>query len=129
MAEKPGRVVGWKLEPEHRSALLERFPPVWPDVIADHVTLDASATATTPLPDADSGEIVGYVNDGKGLQALVVAIDGSTDRPDGSTYHITWSIDREGGRTPKESNEVLAQQGWEEISSPILIALIPAQWP
>lgn len=123
------RVTGWKLDPEHRVALLQRIPPVWPDVIADHVTLDASATSTTPLPDADRGKIVGHVNDGKGLQALVVSIDGSTDRPDGSTYHITWSIDREGGRKSEESNEVLAQQRWEHLRSPILIDLIPAQWP
>lgn len=109
--------------------MLERFPPLWSDVIADHVTLDASAGSNTPLPDAGSGEIVGHVNDGEGLQALVVAIDGTTGRQDGSTYHITWSIDRKRGRKPVESNTVLGEQGWEELRTSIPIRLIPARCP
>ena len=34
-----------------------------------------------------------------------------TDRPDGSTYHITWSLGP--GRKARESNDVLRDQGWE----------------
>ncbi|WJY19900.1 hypothetical protein QQS45_06725 [Alteriqipengyuania flavescens] len=129
MTDASIRVTGWKLDRDDRAALLKRFPPVWPDIIADHVTLDPSATKDAALPDADFGEVVGHVNDRNGLQALVVAIDGSTDRPDGSIYHITWSIDRAQGREPKDSNDVLADQGWEEINSPVQIRLIPARWP
>ncbi len=40
-----------------------------------------------------------------GVEAMVVAIDGTTDRPDGSTYHITWSLGD--GRRARESNDVL----------------------
>lgn len=120
------RAIGWKLDREDREDLLERFPPVWPDVIADHITLDTGAGANGTLPCATCAEIVGHVNDGEGLQALVVAIDGTTDRPDGSTYHITWSIDRACGREPVESNAVLSERGWETLRHPLPIRVIPA---
>src|SRR3546814_9902597 len=54
------------------------------------------------------------VDDGEGLQALIVSIDGSTDRPDGSTYHITWSLDRSRGRKAVQSNDVIAERGRSE---------------
>jgi hypothetical protein len=115
--------VGWKLNRDQREELLERFPPLWPDVIADHVTLSVSQQE---LPPAVSAQIVGQTDDGAGLQALVVAIDGSTDRADGSTFHITWSLDRFGGRVPVESNHLLAKKGWTAIDVPIPIDLVPA---
>lgn len=119
-------VTGWLLDPDERDALLERFPPEWPDVIAHHVTLDAGADGDTPLPAAARGEIVGGINDGEGLEALVVAIDGTTDRPDGSTYHITWSLDRARGREPIQSNDVIAARGYRPLDDPVPIRLIPA---
>jgi len=122
-------VTGWKLDDDERTALLERFPPEWPDVIADHVTLDMHAGREAPLPHETDGEVVGAINDEVGLQALVVAIGGSTDRPDGSTYHITWSLDRARGREPIQSNQVIAEHGWRPLDDPIPIALIPARWP
>ena len=44
--------------------------------------------------------------------AMVVTIDGTTDRPDGSTFHITWSLDKSKGREARESNDVLKERGW-----------------
>jgi hypothetical protein len=119
------QVVGWLLEEADREALLARFPPRFPDVVAHHVTLDASGTAA--LPNAKPAAVVGEADDGKGVQALVVAIDGSTDRPDGSTYHITWSLDRAAGRKPIESNDVIARLGWRPIAGPIPIRITPAR--
>ena len=121
-------VTGWKLDPEERKALLERFAPLWPDVIADHVTLDAKAGQDDPPPGSQQGEIVGSVSDGEGLQALVLAIGGTTDRPDGSTYHITWSLDRGRGRQPVESNDVIAERGWDALGEVVPIRLIPARF-
>jgi hypothetical protein len=118
------RTIGWLLDEGDRVALLGRFPPIWSDVIAHHVTL-ASKTRD-PLPTITAGEVVGHVNDGKGLQALVVSIEGSTGRPDGSTYHITWSLDRARGREAKESNDVLRECGWEPIPDSIPIRLHPS---
>lgn len=119
------RTIGWLLDQADRAALLIRFPPIWPDVIAEHVTL-ASKTED-PLPDETAGQVIGHVDDGAGLQALAVAIGGTSDRPDGSIYHITWSLDREAGRRAIESNEVLAERGFTRLDAPIPIRLIPAE--
>ena len=54
--------------------------------------------------------MVGRADDGHGLECLVVEIDGATHRPDGSTYHITWSLGP--GRRARESNELLRDKGW-----------------
>lgn len=118
------RTIGWLLDEADRAALLARFPPVWPDVIAHHVTLQ-SATGQ-PLPTQTSGEIVGEADDGEGLQAPVVAIDGTTDRPDGSTYHITWSLDKARGREAVQSNQILAERGWHTVD-PIPVRLLPSE--
>jgi hypothetical protein len=50
---------------------------------------------------------------------------GTTDRPDGSTYHITWSLSP--GRRAKESNDVIAKLGWEPLELPMPVKLDPAQ--
>ena len=81
------------------------------NVVADHVTLRVGATPQTPLPRKPEARIVGRADDGKSLECLVVELDGTTDRPDGSTYHITWSLGP--GRKARESNDVLRDQGWE----------------
>ncbi|MGK6319065.1 hypothetical protein [Sphingomonas sp. DT-204] len=120
-------VIGWKLDRGERAALLERFPPHWPDVVADHVTLWSGAASDDPLPEPAAGEIVGIADDGAGVEAMAVRIGGTTDRPDGSTYHITWSLAR--GREAIESNDVLARQGWAPIAIPVPVTLLPARWP
>jgi hypothetical protein len=61
----------------------------------------------------------------RGHECLVVEMDGSTDRPDGSTYHITWSLGP--GRKARESNDVLRDRGWTHVD-PIDIELEPARF-
>ena len=119
-------VIGWKLDPEQRRELLQQFPPRFRNVVADHVTLQGKAADNATLPEEAQGEIVGRVADGSGVEAMVVAIDGTTDRPDGSTYHITWSLEE--GRTAQESNDVLASQDWERFDLPMPIRLQPARF-
>jgi hypothetical protein len=121
-------VMGWKLDREQRIALLKRLPPVWPDVIADHITLKSDVSADEPLPSATLAEIVGSADDDDGLQAMVVAIGGTTVRPDGGTYHITWSLDRSRGREAVESNDVIAARGWQPLPEPIPIQIEPARF-
>lgn len=121
-------VTGWKLDEAERAELLKRFPPEWPDVIADHVTLSYKVDPDGPLPEARSGEIMGGINDGEGLQAMVVAIDGMIERPDGGIYHITWSLDRARGRKAVESNTVIAERGWRPLDDPVRIGLSPAMF-
>jgi hypothetical protein len=118
------RTIGWKLDRAQRAALLERFVPLWLDVIADHVTLESQTSA--PLPGDVEAAIVGEARDDDGLQALVVAIDGTTDRPDGSSYHISWSLDRARGWRAVQSNDVIRRCGWSALDRPVPIKLIPA---
>jgi len=123
---KPETVTGWKLPETERELLLDRFPPEYANVIADHVTLRTGATSETPLPRKPEAQVVGRADDGQSLECLVVALDGTTDRPDGSTYHITWSLGA--GRKARESNDVLRDQGWEPIEAPIPVELEPARF-
>lgn len=124
---KPGTVTGWKLPRDERDSLLERFPPRYANVVADHVTLRVGATPETPLPrEPETARIVGRADDGDSLECLVVELDGTTDRPDGSTYHITWSLGPD--RKARESNDVLRDQGWEHLPARIDIRLEPARF-
>ena len=121
-------VIGWKIDKADRARLLTRFPPLWPDIVADHVTLKAGAGERDPLPPHASAQIVGSVSDGTGLQALVVAIGGRTDRPGGGAYHITWSLDRARGRRAVESNDVIARLGWDRLDQPVSVRIVPARF-
>lgn len=124
---KAGTVIGWQLSQVERALLLRRFPPKYPNVVADHVTLRGGATATTPLPKKPaSASVVGRADDGRSLECLVVELDGTTDRPDGSTYHITWSLGPE--RRARESNDLLRDAGWQPIDAPIAAELKPARF-
>src|SRR5205085_10620770 len=123
---KPGTVTGWKLPQTEREALLERFRPRYENVVADHVTLRTGATPATPLPRKPEARIVGRADDENSLECLVVELDGITDRPDGSTYHITWSLGP--GRKARESNDVLRDQGWQPLPTAIDIELEPARF-
>ena len=122
------QVIGWKLDAHDRARLLVRFPPIFPDVVADHVTLHTGTDETTPLPTEVHGEIVGEIDDAAAVQALVVRIGGTTARSDGSTYHITWSLDRARGRSAVESNAVIARLGWRSLAEPLPIELEPARF-
>jgi len=120
-------VTGWKLDPDQRARLLAQFPPRYAEPVADHVTLESGVAADAPLPPRAEAALVGRADDGGGVEAMVVRLGGTTDRPDGSTFHITWSLAK--GRAAKESNAVIAACGWTELDSPVPLRLIPARWP
>jgi hypothetical protein len=74
-------VSGWKLDLSDREYLLGRFEPLFPDVIADHVTLRTGTDHKTPLQRDTCGDVVGEIDDGAGMQALIVRIgEGTTAR-------------------------------------------------
>ena len=120
--------IGWKLDEAERSSLLDRFPPLWPDVIADHITLASGVPQDAPLPEPQQSEIVGSISDGEGLQALIVVVGGNSGRPDGGTFHITWSLDRSRGREAVQSNDVIADLGWRRLPEPVPIKTAPARF-
>lgn len=78
------------------------------------------------MPDLSANaRIVGRADDGRGVEAMVVELDGSTTRPDGGIWHVTWSL--ADGREARESNDVIAIHGWAALDGPAL-ALLPARW-
>jgi hypothetical protein len=119
-------VTGWKLDSAQRMELLQQFPPRYANVVADHVTLRTGVGAEAPLPVEDLGEMIGRADDGAGVEAMVVAIGGTSARPGGGTYHITWSLAP--GRQARESNDVIAAYGWADFDLPMPVALEPALW-
>ena len=118
------RIIGWLVDTRQRVELLQQFPPRYAQTVADHVTLESGTDA--PLPDPVVGEIIGRADDGKGVEALVVSIDGTTDRPGGGTYHITWSLEE--GREAKESNDVIDKEGWADLDLPVPVTLHPSEF-
>lgn len=109
------------LAPTDRQLLLSRFEPEYAQTIAHHVTMEYGVTGGN-LPDVWDGYIVGDAYD-KGVQALVVSINGSTVRSDGAIFHITWSLDY--GRFPEQSKDLL-HRGWYPIDEPIPVSFMPA---
>jgi hypothetical protein len=122
---KPGSVIGWLLAEDDRQRLLEEYKPKYEKTVAHHVTLQTNAERE-PEPREVKAAIVGRTDDESGVEAMVVTIDGSTDRPDGSTYHITWSLGPD--RRARESNDVLKERGWQELDHPIPISLTPGRF-
>lgn len=120
-------VIGWKLDPEERQKLLAEFPPRYTTTVADHITLRSGVAAGAALPQESSGEIVGWTDDRQGVEALVVRIGGTTDRPGGGTYHITWSLGL--GREARESNTAIREGGWTAVETPVPVRLQPASFP
>lgn len=94
---------GYLLTETSRSKLLKKFPPKYKKVVAHHITEQFGVSADTNPPKMPkSVQVVGYIDSGDGVEGLLVEVNGSTSRPDGSKYHITWSLDD--GRKAVETN-------------------------
>lgn len=100
-----------------RHQLLQLFPPKYPKVIAHHVTHRFGVQKVespydlvfygTPRCDL---HVIGYTEE-DGIEALVCTVDRGSRRPDGKTYHITWSLDPSKGKKPVDSNDMIARLG------------------
>ena len=76
-------------------------------------------------PPVREAHVIGYQN-GDGIEALVVEINGETKQVGGRLLHITLSLDP-AKRKPKHSGEMLAQDGFHHVT-PISIELEPKQF-
>lgn len=106
-----------------RNGLKRRTHPV--SHIGDaHITNQWEPEVPDAPPDATC-EAVGYARNGR-VETLVVAVNGSTARPDGRTYHVTLS--RRADVPASESNELL-REGWEPLLSrfPVRTRPFPAK--
>ena len=119
-----GRGVGWILDEAQRAELLVRFPPRYARVIAHHVTLwGHRKDAAVPSP--RSIALVGHADNGRDLECYVASVDGETTRPDGNTYHVTWSLDPDTGVQPKDSNRLLEDGNWTAFPEPVPLLTRP----
>jgi hypothetical protein len=101
--------IAYELDKKSRQALAAVFPPKYADFVGHHITLRMAKKNDSKLPSMpNSVKVVGYADDGDGLEVLVVEINGKTSRPDGKTFHITWSLDRSKGKKPVHSNGLVA---------------------
>lgn len=107
-----------------RNALLKKYPPKYPKVIAHHVTVQFGVPADTQPPAPAIVKVIGYVDSGDGLEVLVATVNSEQDRPDGKRYHITWSLDPS-KYSPVDSNTLLSNNQFR-ISLGTLIDTIPA---
>lgn len=112
---------GWLIDVMNRERLLELFPPVYPVVRAHHVTREVGGTLA-PAPAAIV--VVGRVDDGEGVEALIVQVRGKLRRPDGKIYHITWSKNPD--RASKEANDVIERLStWKGIAGRAHVVTTP----
>jgi len=109
--------VAYVLDDQSRNKLAKLFPPKYPEWVGHHTTVEFGVPKDPSLPfgDAADMQVVGYAED-DGIEALVVAINGETKRPDGKAYHLTWSLDRSKGRKPVDSNNVISQRGFTKVT-------------
>ena len=110
-----------------RKVLASKFPPKFEKFVGHHATHQFGASDKDPLPSGEKYEVVGYAKADDGLEALVIAIDGNTKRPDGKVYHITWTLDPS-KYSPKDSNTVIKNNGYTEVD-PIEIKMEPVFLP
>lgn len=126
LTESKKGYVGYLLPEIERERLLSEFPPKYKKTVAHHVTTKYGVTADETPDAVDSYSIVGYADSGDGLEALVISIDNNVERPDGSLYHITWSLDPDKYK-PNDSNS-LVKSGYRNIG-PIGIDMVPTFFP
>lgn len=95
---------GYLLTEETRSKLLKAYPPKYANVVCHHITEHFPAKRSDPAPAMPNTiKVIGHIDSGDGVEGLLVAINGSSMRPDGSRYHITHSL--ADGRKPVETNK------------------------
>ncbi len=111
------------LDDASRDALMKKFPPKYDKVVGHHITVEFGVPEGTEPPADAKLNVLGRVDSGDGLEALVVAVDGDRTRPDGKTYHVTWSLDPDKYK-PVDSNDLIARKQFT-LSQPISITTKP----
>ena len=95
---------GYEIEQGSRGKLATLFPPKYPNFMGHHIT-EAFGVKDGSVPEQPQRiMVVAHIDNGEDVEGFVVSIDGSTNRPDGGTYHLTWSIDRNNGAKPVHTN-------------------------
>ena len=107
---------------ESRDLLLAKFPPKYLKVICHHITQKFGVPKDTPPPpQPTSVRVIGYIDDGEGMEVLLAEVDGKTQSPEGKVYHITHSLDSMLGYKPVDANSLIKNAENIEKVSPIKI--------
>jgi len=112
----------WVLTDKDRAILSEVYPQQYEKKFGHHITQAFGVTEDQLDDKSRTFKVVGKSNSGDGLEALVVEVDGAVNRPDGSFYHVTWSLDP-GKYKPKDSNDLIKSDGF--IRSNMVISIYP----
>lgn len=110
------------LSDDSKAKLLELFVPKFDKIFAHHITTEFGENSKLPII-PKTIEVIGYSSN-HGIEALVVSIDDNTYRPDGSIYHITWSLNPS-EYSPVDSNKLLCENGYTMLDTPTLIKVEP----
>lgn len=94
---------GWMISDEDRERLMATFPPTFEHRRCSHITNEFGDDVVDIPVDADIA-VVGYVTGAEG-EALLVEVNGMSERPDGKTYHLTMSFPE--GSSAAASNDVI----------------------
>ena len=112
---------GYLLTDQARSELLAHIEPMFDNVIAHHVTHEFGVYEGMP-PDTNTVRVTAMAHNDR-VQAAVVKVNATTQRPDGRTYHITGSVAE--GAGAKESNDLLDDlTNWHSVD-PFNLAVMP----
>lgn len=94
------------LDEVSKKKLYFMFPPKYSDFIGHHITEKFGINSLDDMPDTPKLiQIIGYIDNGDGVEGFLVEVDGTSDRPSGGKYHLTWSIDRGKGYKPVNTND------------------------
>ena len=100
---------GYEIEAGSRQKLASLFPPKYPNFMGHHIT-EAFGIKDGSVPEQPQKfTVVAHIDNGEDVEGFVVEVDGSSDRPDGGTYHLTWSIDRSNGAKPVHTNNHISE--------------------
>lgn len=112
----------YNLTESARESLLKTFPNRFNKIAAHHVTFKFGASETDPLPSMAKIIVVGY-SFNENIECVVVSVNGSTQRPDGKTYHITLSHNNKA--KPVDSNKLIEDKGYVKSLLTLELETVP----
>jgi len=104
---------GYAINHESQQLLLSRIAPAFEHTSAHHITHLYGVPEEMP-PHATTATVIAVAQNDR-AQAAIVEINGSTERPNGQTYHITISYDKAGGASAKDSNQAIQTSDWTPV--------------
>lgn len=124
--------LAYNLTEESSKKLLKKFPPIFSQIQAHHVTYKFGVTEDEKIPEAKKVEVIGYLRNSD-IECVIVKVKETTQRPDNLFYHIT--ISHTFKVKPSASNQMIIDglikkdvnpnPFWEEIE-PFWLDVVPA---